>query len=47
MLRDVHADGWIHTAKLALFVALSFFRFEGESTLRATTANAHRWAAST
>jgi hypothetical protein len=27
----VHADGWIHTAKLALFVALSFVRFVSES----------------
>jgi len=27
----VHADGWIRTAKLALFVALSFLRFVGES----------------
>jgi hypothetical protein len=29
---SVHADGWIHTAKLALFVALSFVGFVGEST---------------
>jgi hypothetical protein len=27
----VHADGWIHTAKMALFVALGFFRFGSES----------------
>jgi len=27
----VHADGWIHTAKMALFVALGFVRFVGES----------------
>jgi hypothetical protein len=27
----VHADGWIHTVFLAFFVALGFFRFEGES----------------
>jgi hypothetical protein len=28
----VHADGWIHTAKMAFFVALGFVRFVGEST---------------
>jgi len=28
----VHADGWIHTAKWAFFVALGFIRFVGEST---------------
>jgi hypothetical protein len=27
----VHADGWIHTAKLAFFVVLGFVRFVGES----------------
>src|SRR5215211_3196543 len=29
---SVHADGWIHTAKLALCVALGFVRFVGEFT---------------
>ena len=28
----MHADGWIHTAKLAFFVALGYLRFVGEST---------------
>jgi hypothetical protein len=28
----VHADGWIHTTKLALFMALSFIRFANESS---------------
>ena len=27
----VHADGWIHTAKLVFFVDLDFVRFVGES----------------
>jgi hypothetical protein len=27
----VHQDGWILTAKLAFFMALSFVRFAGES----------------
>jgi len=27
----VHADGWILTAKMGLFVALGIFRFVGES----------------
>jgi hypothetical protein len=27
----VHQDGWIHTAKIAFFVALGFVRFVGES----------------
>jgi hypothetical protein len=27
----VHADGWILTAKLALFVALGYLRFVSES----------------
>ena len=28
---SVHADGWIHTAKMAFFEALGFVRFVGES----------------
>jgi hypothetical protein len=28
---SVHADGWILTAKMALFVTLDFIRFAGES----------------
>ena len=28
---SVHADGWILTAKMALFVTLGFVRFVGES----------------
>jgi hypothetical protein len=28
---SVHADGWIHTAKLAFFMAFGFTRFVSES----------------
>ena len=39
------ADGGYAARFLGFFLALSFFRFEGESTLPPTAANAHRWAA--
>jgi hypothetical protein len=31
LLSWVHADGWIRTAKMALFVALGFVRFVSDS----------------
>lgn len=40
------ADGGYAPRFSAFFGALSFVRFEGESTLPPTAANAHRWAAS-
>jgi hypothetical protein len=39
------ADGGWATRFWSVFVALSFSRFVGESTLPPTAANAHRWAA--
>jgi hypothetical protein len=39
------ADGGYAARFLSLFLALSFFRFDGESTLPPTAANADRWAA--
>jgi hypothetical protein len=38
------ADGGYAPRFLRIFVALSFSRFEGESTLPPTAANASRWA---
>jgi len=38
------ADGGYAPRFLSLFLALSFFRFDGESTLPPTAANADRWA---
>ena len=38
------ADGGYAPRFLGVFVALSFSRFESESTLPPTAANAHRWA---
>ena len=39
------ADGGYAPRFLAFFLALSFFRFDGEATLPPTAANASRWAA--
>jgi hypothetical protein len=39
------ADGGYAARFLSFFAALGFFRFDGESTLLPTAANAHRWAA--
>jgi hypothetical protein len=39
------ADGGYAPRFLSIFLALSLFRFEGESTLPPTAANASRWAA--
>ena len=39
------ADGGYAPRFLSFFVALGFFRFDGESTLPPTAANASRWAA--
>ena len=39
------ADGGYAARFLSVFLALSFSRFEGESTLPPTAANASRWAA--
>jgi hypothetical protein len=38
------ADGGYAPRFLSMFLALSFSRFEGESTLPPTAANARRWA---
>ena len=38
------ADGGYAPRFLGIFVALSFSRFDGESTLPPTAANAGRWA---
>jgi hypothetical protein len=38
------ADGGYAARFLSIFVALSFFRFDGESTHPPTAAKAHRWA---
>ena len=38
------ADGGYAPRFLSFFAALSFFRFDGESTLPPTAANASRWA---
>jgi hypothetical protein len=38
------ADGGYAPRFLSVFVALSFSRFDGESTLPPTAANAPRWA---
>ena len=40
------ADGGYAARFSSFFVALGFSRFDGESTLPPTAANAHRWAAS-
>jgi hypothetical protein len=39
------ADGGYAARFLAFFMALGFSRFDGESTLLPTAANASRWAA--
>ena len=39
------ADGGYAPRFLGFFLASSFFRFDGESTLPPTAANAHRWGA--
>jgi hypothetical protein len=39
------ADGGYAARFLSIFVALSFFRFDSESPLPPTAANADRWAA--
>jgi hypothetical protein len=39
------ADGGYAARFLGIFVALGVFRFDGESTLPPTAANASRWAA--
>lgn len=47
----MHTDGWIRTAKLAIFMALGFVRFVGESTPFQSSASpdgddvGSRWAA--
>jgi len=38
------ADGGYAARFLDIFVTLGFFRFDGESTLPPTEANANRWA---
>ena len=38
------ADGGYAARFLGFFLALGFFRFDGESTLPPTAANASRWA---
>ena len=38
------ADGGYAARFLNVFLALGFFRFEGESILPSTAANASRWA---
>jgi hypothetical protein len=38
------ADGGYAPRFLSVFVALGFFRFDSESTLPPTAANASRWA---
>ena len=38
------ADGWYAARFLGIFLALGFSRFDGESTLPPTAANASRWA---
>jgi len=40
------ADGGYAARFLSVFLASSLFRFDGESTLPPTAANASRWAAS-
>ena len=37
------ADGGYAARFLSFFLALGFFRFDGESTLPPTAANASRW----
>ena len=39
------ADGGYAARFLGIYLALSFSRFDGESTLPPTAANANRWAA--
>jgi hypothetical protein len=38
-------DGGYAARFSGIFLALSFFRFDSESALQPTAANAHRWAA--
>ena len=38
------ADGGYAARYFGIWLALGFVRFDGESTLRPTAANAHRWA---
>jgi len=40
------ADGGYAPRFLGIYLALSFFRFDSESTLPPTAANADRWVAS-
>jgi hypothetical protein len=44
-LRQAQGRLWVRAAFFNPFLALDFFRFDGESTLRPSADNASRWAA--